>query len=136
MYNYEIMLIVKSSLNESELTKINKIITDILTTNAEINDWGVRELSYEIQHDKKGHYLLVHAKATPEQVKELQNKVNLTKDFIRFMAINLDRETGYEDKFTVASPDETKWIEREKRTPNKNFSRNSYNNHRSNSSKK
>ncbi len=135
MYNYEIMLIVKSSLNESELIKIKKIITDILTTDANINDWGVRELAYEIQHDKKGHYLLVSAKAEPKQVKELQDKVNLNKEFIRFMAVNLDREIGYETKFAVTSPDETKWIEREKRMPNKNFSRNSYN-HKSNNLKK
>ncbi len=136
MYNYEIMLIVKSNLNESELTKINKIITDILKAEVKINDWGVRELAYEIQHDKKGRYLLVHAKALPAEIKELTEKVNLTKNIVRFMAVNLDKETGYEYKLTVASPDETKWIEREKRVPNKNFSRNSYNNHRSNNPKR
>ncbi len=124
MYNYEIMLIVKSNINKDELDNVKKFIKDNLDGDAKINDWGNRDLAYDINHTNQGHYLVVHVNTTPESIKNLSNRVNINKSFVRFMAINLDKETNYDAKFTVDSPAETKWIEREKKPFQKRYNDN------------
>ncbi len=57
MKKYEIMYIVNASLDDAARTKVmdglHKIITDHEGTIEKVDEWGVKEFAYEINHMKK-----------------------------------------------------------------------------------
>ncbi|MGM9947174.1 30S ribosomal protein S6, partial [Floccifex sp.] len=60
MKKYEIMYIVKASLDEAQFAKVQDRLHSTVTNNGgsidSIDDWGIKDFAYEINHMKKGHY--------------------------------------------------------------------------------
>ena len=48
---------------------------------------GLRELAYEIAHEKKGYYVLLNVNATPEAVKEFERVANIKEAIIRYITV-------------------------------------------------
>ena len=67
MKKYEIMIIVNASLDDAQFEALEKrLFAPILENGGSIDNvdnWGVREFAYEIDHMKKGHYVVVNATA-------------------------------------------------------------------------
>ena len=63
MKKYEIMYILKANLddaNRNELIgKLNNYLTVDGGTIDNVNEWGLKDLAYEINKDKKGYYVVV-----------------------------------------------------------------------------
>ena len=63
MKKYEIMIIVNASLDDAQFEALEKrLFAPILENGGSIDNvdnWGVREFAYEIDHMKKGHYVVV-----------------------------------------------------------------------------
>ena len=60
MRNYEIMYIIRTTIAEDEVKKVAKSFEKVLTDNGakitDVNEWGQRELAYEINDNKSGYY--------------------------------------------------------------------------------
>ena len=96
MRKYEIMYILNSNLDEttrkSTIESLNKILTDNGATVTDVNEWGNRELAYEINKQTRGYYVVTtltsnDAKAINEfdRLSKINNKV------VRHMIVNLDK---------------------------------------------
>ena len=96
MTKYEIMYILNSTLDEesrkSTIEGLNKILTDNGATVEDVNEWGNRELAYEINKQTRGYYVVTtltsnDAKAINEfdRLSKINNKV------VRHMIVNLDK---------------------------------------------
>jgi small subunit ribosomal protein S6 len=100
MKHYEIMFIVKPTLTEEESQAKLDMVTDIIKANGEVVaplDMGVRQMAYEIEKQKRGHYYLVYYKAKGSVNKELERVFGITEDIIRFMVVK------YESKREIAN---------------------------------
>ncbi len=51
--------------------------------------WGLRELAYPIQKQKKGFYLLVRYRATPLVTGELERNLKIWDEVIRFITVRI-----------------------------------------------
>lgn len=52
--------------------------------------WGLRQLAYPINRNKRGHYIMLCIKASPEAVAELERHYKIKENVIRFMTLKVD----------------------------------------------
>lgn len=92
---YELVIIVRPDLSTVEVDNIVDNLKDILSLShsGEIvkNEyWGMRHLAYEINNNKKGHYVLLGISTPKPGLDELERKIKLNENIIRFMNIKVD----------------------------------------------
>jgi small subunit ribosomal protein S6 len=59
-------------------------------TVAKIEYWGLRNLSYRIKKNRKGHYSLLAIDAPAEAVKEMERQLSLNEDVLRYLTVRVD----------------------------------------------
>jgi len=92
MRKYEIMYIIRPTLEleakKALIQELNLILTSRGTETVNVNEWGTRELAYEIKDFKKGYYVVLSALATPEATFELDRVMKIKEDVIRHIIIS------------------------------------------------
>lgn len=113
------------------IKKLNQIISadgEIL----ESAEWGLMDFAYEINHKKKGYYVVVIANTTPEAIAEFKRITkNDRKNVVRTLVMNTENVQHYIASTKLSKTDMTKYDEerREAKKPkfkkfNKDFKRN------------
>lgn len=96
MRKYELMYIVKPTLDEKEREALFEKLNSILTTNGaeilEVNEWGLRELAYEIKDFTKGFYVVTTFNAEEEAVNEFNRLTRINPDVLRHMIVRVDEK--------------------------------------------
>ncbi|MDX1917129.1 MAG: 30S ribosomal protein S6 [Rickettsiaceae bacterium] len=91
---YETIIIIRQDVSSTDIDKLNDDFSNILTgLGSEIiktEYWGLRNLAYDISNNKKGHYVLLGTKSPDAAIKELERKLKLSEDVIRFMTLKVD----------------------------------------------
>lgn len=63
MKKYEIMYILKANLEDADRNQLIGKLHEILSLDGgtidQVDEWGVKDLAYEINGDKKGYYVVV-----------------------------------------------------------------------------
>ena len=94
MRKYEIMYIVKTDLSDEQFDALSERLYDAIRNHGgtidEVDNWGNRELAYEIDHMKKGHYVVVECTADREGIAEFERLCRISRDVIRYMVIRKD----------------------------------------------
>lgn len=92
MKKYEIMYIVRSTLDQEAIAKEIASTKDIFTNNdskvLEVNEWGLRELAYEIDKNRKGYYVVMNVEATVKAIEEFNRVVGYNENIIRHIVVN------------------------------------------------
>ena len=52
--------------------------------------WGLRNLSYRIKKNRKGHYTLLNIDAPPAAVAELERNKRISEDVLRLLTVRVD----------------------------------------------
>jgi len=52
--------------------------------------WGLRNLSYRIKKNRKGHYVLFNLDAPPAAVNELERNMRINEDVIRYLTVRVE----------------------------------------------
>lgn len=91
---YETVFIIRQDVSSVEVDKISEEFANIAKSNgAEIvktEYWGLRALAYEIGNNKKGHYVMFGWNANNAAVRELERKMKLSENVIRFLTVRVD----------------------------------------------
>ena len=91
---YESVVITRPELTESQVESLkNELIALITTENGKIHsteNWGLRNLAYKINKNKKGHYFLVNIDCDPSAIFEYERQMRINEDIIRFLTIKID----------------------------------------------
>lgn len=93
MRNYEIMYIVKPTIDEGRRTEILDAVKKIIETAGsvkEVIDMGSKKLAYEIKKNAEGYYMLVSYEADTTVNPELKKRMKLNEDVIRDLIIKID----------------------------------------------
>ena len=90
---YESVIIGRQDLTPGQFeTLLEKFIAVIQSFKVEIKkreNWGIRNLAYKINKNRKGHYMLLNIDGPPEAIQEYERLMRLDEDIIRFLTIKI-----------------------------------------------
>lgn len=94
MAYYEHVLIARQDISPQQ---VDALIEDITRTVAELGGrvgkneyWGLRNLSYRVRKNRKGHYCLLNLDAPPAAVHELERRLRINEDVLRYITIKVE----------------------------------------------
>lgn len=96
MRNYEIMFIVKTTLDENTVKttveNLKNVITEMNGKITNSKEMGQRALAYPINKEINGFYYVITVEASNEAIAEFDRKARLNENIIRHQIIKLDEE--------------------------------------------
>ncbi len=96
MTNYEIMFIVKTTMESDKIKKtidsMKKVLTDGKAKIVETKEMGEKKLAYPIKKELNGYYYVLKVEATPEVVSEFDRRASIDETILRHLIIKLDEE--------------------------------------------
>lgn len=94
MRRYETMIVLRTDLQEAGAKEQAERVHGLLETQgavvAGVHDWGLRELAYAIQKERRGYYLLAEYTGPAAAVAELERTLKLSDAVLRFVSIRRD----------------------------------------------
>ena len=109
---YESVIIGRQDLTPSQFeTLIEKFISVIGSFKGEIKkkeNWGLRNLAYKINKNRKGHYILLNIDASSEAIFEYERLMRLDEDIIRFLTIRINSIDNSPSPLMTNKPDRHK----------------------------
>ena len=91
MKQYKGMFIIRPTLAEEAYKQViadfAKLFEDNESRILEVNEWGMKELAYEIEDFKKGYYVVFVVEATPQAVAEYNRVCNIREDLLRHIIV-------------------------------------------------
>ena len=92
---YEHTIVVKQNHSDKQLkslkTKYSKIIEKNEGEIIKIDDWGLLNLSYEINKNKKGNYIHFKLKGCGLTVSELEKNEKIDSSLLRFLTVRVKK---------------------------------------------
>ena len=92
---YESVIIGRQDLTNSQFEAlIDEFISVIKSHDGEIKKteyWGIRNLAYKINKNRKAHYYMLNISSSPETISEYERLLGLHEDIIRFLTIKIDK---------------------------------------------
>jgi small subunit ribosomal protein S6 len=91
---YEHVVISRQDISPQQAEALNDSLKTLIEggggTVAKIEYWGLRNLSYRIKKNRKGHYSLLAIDAPAEAVKEMERQLSLNEDVLRHLTVRVD----------------------------------------------
>ncbi|MGH7857798.1 MAG: 30S ribosomal protein S6 [Candidatus Binatia bacterium] len=91
MNEYETLIVLHPDLGEAGTKEMVQRVRSILeadkATIRSLDEWGIRELAYNIQKQRRGYYVLVQYTASPQAVTELERQLRLADQALRFLTV-------------------------------------------------
>ena len=88
---YETLVLIHPDLGEpgaKELAeRIKKLIEDQGGTVTQVQEWGLRDLSYLIAKQRRGFYVLYEYRSTPKALLEVERNLKLMDRVLRFVSV-------------------------------------------------
>lgn len=95
MRKYEIMYIIRPTVLEDDRKVLIEELNNVFTSRgAEVlseDEWGMKDLAYEIQKHKKGYYVVLSVKTNDDARIEFDRLVRIKEDVIRHLIIRDER---------------------------------------------
>lgn len=91
---YEVVFIVKTELSEEDQTKLSEGLQQIVRDQGgeltKVETMGRRQFAYEIDHRKDGIYMLFEITGTGAEIAELERRMRVSDDVIRYITVRVD----------------------------------------------
>ncbi len=88
---YETLTILHPDLAEARvkevLTWMQQLVENSQGKVLQVEEWGMRDLAYRIQKQRRGYYVRLEYEATPAALQELERNFRLSEDVLRFLSI-------------------------------------------------
>ena len=96
MENYEIMFIVKNTIEDEANKKVADTLKDLITKDKgkiiEFKEMGKRKLAYPIKKELTGTYYVMTVEASHETIMEFDRKVLINENVLRHLIIKKEGE--------------------------------------------
>ena len=91
---YENVFIARQDLTAAQVDALADTFTAIIKDKGgdvkKRESWGLRNLTYRIRKNRKGHYVMFNIDAPPPAIHELERNLRLNEDVIRFLTVRVD----------------------------------------------
>tara|TARA_Y100001960_G_C14339598_1_gene664127 strand:- start:181 stop:519 length:339 start_codon:yes stop_codon:yes gene_type:complete len=106
---YESIFIARQELTEADIDKtisnLKKIIENNKSKLVDTESWGLRNLAYKIEKNKKGHYVVLKIDGDGKAIYELERNMRIDENIIRYLSIKT-KEINKEPSILVKKPEE------------------------------
>ena len=103
MHCYEHTFITKQDLPSSQAKTLVNKYEDIIKKNSgtllRTEEWGLRNLSYIIENNKKGYYFHIKFNGIGKTIEELEKAENIDEMLIRYLTVRVKKHNLKEDFF-------------------------------------
>jgi len=90
---YENVFVARQDLTPAKVTELtNKFVAAIEAKGGKVTkreDWGLRNLAYKIQKNRKGYYTLMNIDAPAEAVVEMERLMRLDENLLRYLTVKV-----------------------------------------------
>ena len=91
---YEHVFLARQDLAQAQVDALAETATNITESNGgkvvRTETWGLRNIAYRIQKNRKAHYVALDFEAPTPVVAELERQTQINEDVIRYMTIRVD----------------------------------------------
>lgn len=91
---YESVFIARQDIAANQVEALATTFTEIITANGgkvlKTEQWGLRNLAFRINKNKKGHYVMFNLDAPPAAVAEMERNMRINEDILRFMTVSVE----------------------------------------------
>ena len=91
---YELALVLSAKIEDEEraalVEKVQAMITTAGATITNIDEWGKKQLAYEIQKMKEGFYYFITFESDSNCPNEVEQRVRIMENVIRYLCIRQD----------------------------------------------
>ena len=91
MRRYETIFILRSDLGEAQINESIRRFEGIIASSGgeliETDEWGSRELAYNIGRERRGHYVRLDYAAPGTAMNELERNLKLADDVLRYLSV-------------------------------------------------
>ena len=106
---YEHTIITKQNQTKSQVDNIKIKYSKIIEKNegkiVKVDDWGLLNLSYRIEKNKKGNYIHFKIEGNNLTVSELEKNEKIDKDLLRFLTVKVKKFNLDENYFKQQNKD-------------------------------
>jgi len=94
MKKYETMFILNANLDEETRKSLIEFLLNIIKNNGgnitNVDEWGIKELAYEINFEKRGYYVVVNYETESSTLNaEFERLCDINENVIRHMIVAL-----------------------------------------------
>ena len=98
MRHYETVFILRPDLGEAQIKESTNRFGQIVGSGGgelvETDEWGVRELAYNIKRERRGYYVRFDYVASAAVVNELERNLRLADNVLRYLSVLVDIEAN------------------------------------------
>ena len=91
---YEHVFIARQDLSSAQVEDITKKYASVIETMGgkvtKREYWGLRNLAYRINKNRKGYYVLMNIDAPAAAIKEMERLIRIDEDVIRHLTVKVD----------------------------------------------
>jgi len=91
---YEHVLIARQDISPQQVDEIvDGVKADIEGAGGAVKKteyWGLRTLAYRINKNRKGHYALIGMEAPSDFIEEMERKLRIHEDVLRYMTVQVE----------------------------------------------
>ena len=91
---YENVFIARQDVTAQQVDTLAETFTGIVTAQGgqvlKKEYWGLKGLTYRINKNRKGHYVLLNIEAPAGAVAELERNMRLNEDVLRYLTVRVD----------------------------------------------
>jgi len=99
---YEVVFIINPEVGDDEAMRLSETVQKIITsqggTITKTEVMGRRQLAYEINHKKDGTYVLLEVEGSGAEIAELERRMRVNDQILRYMTIRVDEARRRADK--------------------------------------
>jgi small subunit ribosomal protein S6 len=91
---YENVFIARQDISGTQVDALADAFTQLITEQGgevkKRENWGLRNLAYRMNKNRKGHYVLLNIDAPPPAIAELERTMRINEDVLRYLTIRVD----------------------------------------------
>ena len=91
---YEHVFLARQDLSQAQVDALAASATGIIEANkgkvTKTETWGLKNLAYKIDRNRKAHFVLINIEGPGSVVAELERQTRINEDVIRYMTVRVD----------------------------------------------
>ena len=94
MNKYELAVVVSAKIEDDEraqvIEKVKALVERFGGQISDVDEWGKKRLAYEVQKMREGYYYFIQFDAEADCPGQLENRVRIMDNVIRFLCVKQD----------------------------------------------